>query len=652
MRPYVGAILEAQPLPAITYGLEGRFILPNSAAEHLLSTGSDGVRRVFAQDGTDVWTIVAARSDEAAPFFDIRLRLRGEDGHSFEASMSVAPLRGAGGVLAGAVVFVLSIPAERMRSGESSDRTAPRDDFGSITTRLGRLLGAARTYVVEVDRDFRSEGSVLAWWADDGSPVPVSPFRLSGTPADSFSGRKVTFVPAGLAAMYPDDPLLTGGEYESYVGVALSNDDGEQIGLLAGVWSERLLDVPGTLAVFTIMARDASIDLRDMIAKRELRESEQRYGSVFSGSAVPIVLLEPVTTQVVDANPAACNFYGYPRDEFMTMSILQLDVMGGEAVQVEIERALDGSRGKFVGRHLLAGARVRDVEVSIGPIVVSGRRLLYLMVNDITERKRMEAELERSRRSLETIVAQRTEDLLRANAELQQASMARDMVFVNLAQELRTSLQTVTGFSDLLLEGLAGALTEEQHRQIEMIQQAGKRLAVFATSLIETQRLEESEPVLDLEEFDIVSLVESVLFGLVSFAEDKGLTLEMDAADRPLTVVTDRYKVQQILLNLLSNAVRYTERGGITVTVARLADGSDSVAVADTGPGLPPARLEALFNGPEVHGTASGIGLPASLRIAALLGGTLEAESVPTRGSIFTLKLGPGCTVEPGRTEE
>jgi signal transduction histidine kinase len=274
---------------------------------------------------------------------------------------------------------------------------------------------------------------------------------------------------------------------------------------------------------------------------------------------------------------------------------------------------------------------------------VGGRQLLYLMINDITERKRMEAELERSRRNLEVIVAQRTQDLLRANAELQQASTARDMVFVNLSQELRTSLQTITGFSDLLASGAPGTLNHEQHRQVEMIQQAGKRLAAFAATLMESRRLVESQTACESEEVDLVTLAESVLFGLAAFAEDKGLRLELVADERPLDVITDRYKLQQVMLNLLSNAIRYTDRGSVTVTVARDADGQRSVSVADTGPGLSAEQIETVFSGPEVHDSAAGIGLPTSRRIAAMLGGSITVTSEIDRGSVFTLRIPEEC---------
>lgn len=642
-RPFLAALIESQPLPALLYGSGGTDFVHNAAATTLVTAAPDGTGRVLVQDGTDLWTIVVARAEEASPFLDLRLRIRQSDGQAPETTITLAPLRGPGGVLAGALVMVLSMPSQRLREAVAGATSRADYDFGAVAGLLGEMSGAARVGVLEVDPEFTSEAGVLALWSSEGDAPERILGSVRGTVLDAFAGRRIVCVPSGLAAAYPDDPVISGGGFEAFLGVALADQAGHQVGLLVGLWREPLVDVSGTSALFLIMAGRVARGLVDMVARRELRESEQRYGSVFEGSAVPIMLIEPQTTQIVDVNPAACAMYGYPHEEFVTMSILQIDAMNAENVQAELQRALDGSRSNFSARHMLSTGSVRDVEVSIGPIRVAGRELLYVMVSDITDRKRMEAELERSRRNLEVIVGQRTEDLLRANAELQQASTARDMVFVNLAQELRTSLQTITGFSDLLASGMAGDLNDEQCRQVEMIQQAGKRLTTFAKTLMESRRITQRDVVCEAEDFDLVALAESVLFGLEAFAEDKGLPLKLVAEERPIDVTTDRYKLQQILLNLLSNAIRYTERGGVTLTVAQSEEGTVSVAVEDTGPGLLPEQLATIFNGPEVHDSASGIGLPTSRRVAAMLGGTIDVNSVPGRGSVFVLTVPTVC---------
>lgn len=629
LRPAVIALLEAQPLPAFLIAPSGPPFANDAARRFLTST--DAGPRVLAHDGTDLWTIISGRIDEADPFLDVHIRLRDVDGLAVETVTSVVPIGGPSGALSAAVAFVFAMPGERLGQPHAG---AP-DEMKAIVERVGVLLDAGRVCITEFDTDVAPEAKMRCYWSPDDTPAPPCSFALAGTPAGSFGGKRVLVVPSGVTRRFPDAPRIEG--FESYAGVTLVNARGEAIGVLGATWRTPITDVAGVTAVLCIAGAQASRALSDAIARRELKESEQRYGAVFEGSGMPMLLIEPTTTQVVDVNPSACSFYGFSHDEFTSMSILQLDTMGAETLQTELERAMQGARDRFAAQHILSGGWVRDVEVSISPVRVAGRRLLCCMVNDITERKRMEAALERSKRSLEQVVGQRTEDLLRANAELQQASMSRDAVLGDLAQELRTSVQTITGFSQLLLEGIAGELTGEQRRQVEMVQQAGTRLSSFASALVESHSAQ-ADPA-QAGEFDLVSLVESVTLGLASFAEDKGLSLCFETAERPVVVRSDRYKVQQILLNLLSNGIRYTETGFVTVSVTGCRDGQTSVAVSDTGVGIAPDVLATLFSGgAEVTGKA-GIGLPASKRIATAVGGTIDAESTPGRGSVFTLRL-------------
>ncbi len=557
----------------------------------------------------------------------------------------VMPLREAGGALGGAIGFIISSVGDRhAHPGEVTRPGAGDDDFAAIVSLLGELTGADYACLVEIDPDDRDEGAVLAGWTVDGD-APTAPDSAAtiGTAITSvLKSRRLACVVDDGADLLSADPWLAASGFRSCIASALVSSDGRVFGVLAGLWRTSPADLSGSCAVTNIISARAAAVMAHLVTERELKESEQRYGAVFEGSSVPILLIEPGTTQIVDANPAACTFYGYDWDDFVTMSVLQIDALSPETVQAELARAVEGTRARFASKHRAANGVLRDVEATTGSIVVGGRRLLYYMVSDITERLRMEAEIERHQRNLEMVVAQRTRDLLRVNAELQHATVARDMIFASLTQEVRTSLQTITGFSELMLGGLAGALTDEQSRQTAMVLDAGKRLSAFMASLIETQRYDDRELVCEPEPVDLVDLVESVVFGLDSFAADKGLEVRMVAQERPVQVETDRYKVQKILLNLLSNAIRYTERGSVTVTVSQAEDAC-SISVADTGVGIGPERMSVLFDGPESHEPAAGIGLPSSRRVAEAIGATIDAESVEGRGSTFTLRLPRVC---------
>lgn len=137
--------------------------------------------------------------------------------------------------------------------------------------------------------------------------------------------------------------------------------------------------------------------------EEELRESEERFRSVFSNSHAVMLIIDPVTGSIEDANPAACTFYGYSRDELVAKRISEINLLSVEEVFKEMERARSQQRNYFHFRHMLANGEVRDVEVYSGPIMVGGRALLYSIIHDITDRKRAEAELKTSRDTIEAL---------------------------------------------------------------------------------------------------------------------------------------------------------------------------------------------------------------------------------------------------------
>jgi two-component system cell cycle sensor histidine kinase/response regulator CckA len=132
-------------------------------------------------------------------------------------------------------------------------------------------------------------------------------------------------------------------------------------------------------------------------AEKELRESEQRYRSLFKNNHSVMLLIDPASADIVDANPAACSFYGWGREELTSMKITDINILSNEEVFQEMELAQAEERHHFLFRHRLANDKVRDVEVYSGPIKLRGRELLYSIIHDITDRKRTEQELRKSK---------------------------------------------------------------------------------------------------------------------------------------------------------------------------------------------------------------------------------------------------------------
>lgn len=225
------------------------------------------------------------------------------------------------------------------------------------------------------------------------------------------------------------------------------------------------------------------------------------------------------------------------------------------------------------------------------------------------------------------------------------ASEAKSDFLSRVSHELRTPLNSIIGFSGVLLAGLAGDLNDEQRRQIEMIETAGRHQLAVVTQVLDLRRIEAGREQVAARAFDFGETVREVVSLLEPMADEMGIDLSVDLPATDLTVKSDAQKLRQILLNLVSNAVRATAEGSVTVRV--LAEGRDVVIaeVRDTGPGMSPEELARAFvafglsRRADDRGEGTGLGLTISQRLAGLLGGEIRAESTPGEGSVFTLRF-------------
>ncbi len=224
---------------------------------------------------------------------------------------------------------------------------------------------------------------------------------------------------------------------------------------------------------------------------------------------------------------------------------------------------------------------------------------------------------------------------------LRAETAAKERFFAHMSHELRTPVNAVQGYCALLLEGAAGELPAASARMIERIARNAQHLHALVDDLLDLGRLDAGKVQLTMEEVAIPALLHDTLASVEPQARAKGLALELEAADVP-HVSTDAKRVRQIVLNLVSNAVKFTERGEVRVTIERLAPDALAVRVTDTGPGIASEDQERVFDEFVQVGAAhggTGLGLAISRRLARLLGGDLTLRSAPARGSCFTLTL-------------
>jgi ammonium transporter len=281
-------------------------------------------------------------------------------------------------------------------------------------------------------------------------------------------------------------------------------------------------------------------------------------------------------------------------------------------------------RGK---EHVFADVRFPVVDSSGRIVAVAGIDI------DITAQKRNEAELAELLRRVEM-----------ARDAAMEAGAAKTHFLANMSHELRTPLNAIIGFTRIVSRH-SEALPERQVDNLSKVLVSAKHLLALIDEILDLSRIEAGEISLDISATDVIEVVREVTDSLEPLVERPRVELVVEADAEMPTIVTDREKLKQILLNLVSNAVKYTDDGTITVRAAAI-DARLRIGVSDTGVGIPVDELDRIFEefhqadgaiSPSRPGT--GLGLSISRRLAHTLGGDITVESTPGVGSTFTLDL-------------
>jgi signal transduction histidine kinase len=261
--------------------------------------------------------------------------------------------------------------------------------------------------------------------------------------------------------------------------------------------------------------------------------------------------------------------------------------------------------------------------------------------------KQASAELERKVQEATAELVRQNELLRRSHLELEQASAAKSQFLANMSHEFRTPLNAILGYTSMVLKGVAGELTALQRRNLERIDSNANHLLSIISDILDISRIEAGKMPLTPAEFALQDLVGEVLAEtepIVALSRLK-VTSEVPPGLPPLS--TDRQKVKQIVINLLTNALKFTPQGSVRIETGHGRETDEiTIAVTDTGIGIDTADHEKIFedfrqadSSPTRTYTGAGLGLAICRRLATMLGGRLALESAPGRGSTFTLAI-------------
>ena len=389
-----------------------------------------------------------------------------------------------------------------------------------------------------------------------------------------------------------------------------------------------------------ITARKAAVDA--------LAASEERFRIAFADAPIGMALVA-ADERILQANRALCTMLGYTEAELIGTALrsrthpddipanhaLLERVRAGEVESYALEKRYLRKDGQIVWASLTASC-VRDETGAI--------RYFISQIQDITARKRADQELQTALDS--------------AHA----ANHATRQFLTMMSHELRTPMQAIMGYAELLLAGPEGSLTPEQAEDVQTIRRGATRLVDLVKQMLDLSRLDAGQLELKTEPVSLPAIIEQVRQDVAPQAAAKALAMCVDLPAELPPVLGDAMGIHQILLNLVGNAVKFTDHGEVRISGEQM-DGHVAVAVRDTGIGITPESLPHIFEefrqvdrGMTRRYDGAGLGLTIARRLAERMGGSLSVESQPGSGSTFTLHLPADLpprstlTARPGHT--
>jgi signal transduction histidine kinase len=271
---------------------------------------------------------------------------------------------------------------------------------------------------------------------------------------------------------------------------------------------------------------------------------------------------------------------------------------------------------------------ILNIEINSNLMAYSGKKLVFCVCRDITEKKRY------------------ADELLKAKITAEEASLTKNEFLATMSHELRTPLNSIIGFSEILKGEDFGKINEAQAEYIDYISKSGKHLLNVINDILDLSKIEAGRMELNYEQFYLLDSINEVKMSLTPLAIKKRVDLDLELTSLPETIIADRTKLQEIIYNLASNAIKFTpEKGKVTIK-ASTDDRLISISIQDTGIGISTADMDKLFQpfkqikpymNHELEGT--GLGLAITKKFIEMHGGRISVQSKPGDGSSFTFTI-------------
>jgi PAS domain S-box-containing protein len=455
-------------------------------------------------------------------------------------------------------------------------------------------------------------------------------------------------------------------------------DSVEGSDLLFEVLSERVEHASGETGVISVLRditdlRQALTELevqfnRSRVAEHDVRQERDRLNVILENVSDPILVTD-ARTSIVLMNPEADRLFVVDEDSGGRQARRQIQandtrfttlisnfLLRPDTRQVERMSIVDPETGREVPAEV-ASSKILNARGEPTAIVS--------VIHDLTQaedNERLAHELQQLNDQLEDRIRRATVELEERNRrlewqsfELQKASRLKSEFLANMSHELRTPINVILGYTSLMRERIYGTLTDQQDEALSKTYQTSQHLLELINDILDLSKIEAGKMPLHVERVAVGDIIAELSESVLPMLRKKDLAFATDlAADLPL-IRTDRTKLRQVLLNLLSNAIKFTQHGRVSVAAIPLPAGGVRIEVADTGIGIEPEHVDAIFDDfrqldqshtREYGGT--GLGLSITRKLLSLLGGMITVESTYGEGTCFTLDLPASVADAPG----
>ena len=403
--------------------------------------------------------------------------------------------------------------------------------------------------------------------------------------------------------------------------------------------------------------------IRDVTDQRRteeaLRASERKYRELVMLANI-IILHWTHEGKIIFMNEFGLRFFGYTENELIGKHVVGTIVPETESTGRDLTllmKEICEDTKKFE-RNVNENMRSNGDRIWIdwaNKVVFDERgnvKEILSIGSDITERQKAEEEIHRLNIELqehadilEQRVGERTAELADAMEKAQSADKIKSAFLATMSHELRTPLNSIIGFTGIMLQGLAGPLNDEQNKQLNMIQNSSRHLLALINDVLDISKIEAGQLELSSKPFELRPSLEKTVKLILPLAEKKGLTVSVDIPENTGTITADQRRLEQIILNLLNNAVKFTEKGDIFIS-CRADESQYHISIADTGIGIQAEEIPNLFQ--PFHqidtGTArktegTGLGLSICRKILDIMGGSIHVQSKLGKGSTFSIRF-------------